>query len=176
LLSDTYLPPGNEALWREATVPCQEKLKDIIALPDHLEAISKDSALVERKRHAMRQLWMMYGPDFFVYDIQKQFLSLANETIDFTRTAFSYSKLLSISNAIYRAKCIDESTLRIFTLGCSSRIMADPLKFLSHYNDNEVLRVAFIKAKIAFDSKYGQHFSRILEHKNVAIEVLFQDL
>jgi hypothetical protein len=79
ILADSYLPPGNPALWDAAAVFCRETPEDIKALPDRLEAIASDPAELARKRHALRQLWMLYGPDNFVYDIQRFVLRLATE-------------------------------------------------------------------------------------------------
>jgi hypothetical protein len=58
-------------LWEEAAVFCPETEEAIAALPAKLEAMAKDTALLERKRNAMKQLWLKYGPDCFVYDILK---------------------------------------------------------------------------------------------------------
>ncbi|MGF1492704.1 MAG: exostosin family protein [Microcoleaceae cyanobacterium] len=76
VLADTYLPPGDLSLWDEATITCRETLEDIKALPDYLAKLEEDPAILERKRHALRQLWMIYGPDCFIYDIINHFLTL----------------------------------------------------------------------------------------------------
>jgi tetratricopeptide (TPR) repeat protein/glycosyltransferase involved in cell wall biosynthesis len=81
VLADTYLPPGDLTLWSEATVMCPETLEDIKALPDRLAEIQKDDELLNRKRHALKQLWMKYGPDCFVYDIVKLFFKYASGNI-----------------------------------------------------------------------------------------------
>jgi len=78
VLSDAYLPPGELTLWDEATVTCPETLEDIMALPERLAQIQKDDELVERKRRALAQVWMRYGPDCFVYDIIKLFAKYAS--------------------------------------------------------------------------------------------------
>jgi len=78
ILADTYLPPGNLELWDEAVVYCAETKEAIHALPNRLEEITKDPELLARKRQAMHQLWLIYGPDCFVHDIEKLFLSVDN--------------------------------------------------------------------------------------------------
>ena len=106
VLSDNYLPPGSKALWELATVSCPERQEDILALPDRLAAMAGDKELLERKRHAMRQLWMIYGPDCFIYDIQKLFLSLAGETADIAmaQPKFSYGSLYGMAAEINQGK------------------------------------------------------------------------
>ncbi|MGE0769143.1 MAG: exostosin family protein [Hyphomicrobiaceae bacterium] len=79
ILADTWAPPGNRALWEEAAVFCPETPEDVKALPDRLAAIAADPAHLAAKRHAMRQLWMLYGPENFVHDIQKFVLQKATE-------------------------------------------------------------------------------------------------
>lgn len=71
ILADTYLPPGPMSLWEEAAVFCPETEEAIAALPAKLEAMAKDTALLEKKRRAMKCLWLKYGPDCFVYDVLK---------------------------------------------------------------------------------------------------------
>lgn len=76
IIADTYLPPGNLQLWNDAVIYCDESEEAIRALPDYLEEIARDPEVLEKKRHALRQLWMIYGPDSFVYDIKKLFLRI----------------------------------------------------------------------------------------------------
>ncbi len=92
VLADTYLPPGDRALWDEATVICSEKLEDIKALPDRLAEIQKDEQLLQRKREALKQLWMRYGADCFVYDIVKLFFQYASGDLGTTKAKTTASK------------------------------------------------------------------------------------
>jgi hypothetical protein len=71
ILSDTYWPPGDPALWEEAAVFCPETPGDIQALPDRLAAMARDEALLARKRRALQRLWARYGPEDFIYDIRR---------------------------------------------------------------------------------------------------------
>ncbi len=79
ILADTYLPPGPMELWEEAAVFCPETEEAIAALPAKLEAMAKDTALLEKKRNAMKQLWLKYGPDCFVYDILKFMIEVESQ-------------------------------------------------------------------------------------------------
>jgi hypothetical protein len=71
IIADTLALPGDHALWEEAAVFCPENEEAIKALPERLAKLAEDTDLLERKRLAMRQLWLKYGPDCFVYDIMK---------------------------------------------------------------------------------------------------------
>lgn len=78
ILADSWLPPGNEALWREAAIFVPETPEAVRALPGQLEAMARDAALLERKRHAMHQLWQIYGPQTFVADIHARAMNYSN--------------------------------------------------------------------------------------------------
>jgi len=69
VLSDRYQPPGAEDLWSMATVSCAETPPAIAALPNRLEAIRNDSALLRRKQLALYLLRQQYGPAGFINDI-----------------------------------------------------------------------------------------------------------
>ena len=73
ILADTYKPPGSSDLWKAAAVFCEESPKAIRELPDRLAEMAKDTSLIEEKRQALRLLWQLYGPETFIYDIQKFF-------------------------------------------------------------------------------------------------------
>lgn len=71
ILADTWAPPGNPRLWEMAAVFCKEDPEEIKALPDRLAKIAADPEQVTQKRHAMRQIWLLYGPQSFVTDVQE---------------------------------------------------------------------------------------------------------
>jgi len=104
VLADTYLPPGDRSLWDEATVSCSENLEDIKALPDRLAEIQKDDALLHRKREALKQLWMRYGADCFVYDITKLFFQYASGDLGATKPKTKASKGLKKVTNLLAAK------------------------------------------------------------------------
>jgi hypothetical protein len=79
ILADTYAPPGDPGLWDAAAVFCEETVDAIKALPDRLEKLAADKSLLEQKRHALRQLWKLYGPGWFVHDIAAFFVRRRNE-------------------------------------------------------------------------------------------------
>jgi hypothetical protein len=81
VLADTYLPPGNPALWQQAAVFCAETPEAIRQLPDLLESIARDPAALREKRQALRQLWHVYGPEGFIHDVERLFVQRQFETL-----------------------------------------------------------------------------------------------
>ncbi len=78
ILADRYAPPGDAALWREAALFWPETLPAVKSLPDELEQLAADKDRLAAKRHALRQLWALYGPDWFVPDILHCFIEHAS--------------------------------------------------------------------------------------------------
>jgi len=81
ILADSYAPPGDAALWQEAAVFCSETEEAVRALPDQLEALATDPAAIARKRRALRQLWLLYGPDNFIHDIRRFYMNQASRSL-----------------------------------------------------------------------------------------------
>ena len=180
ILADTYLPPGDMALWNEAAVFCKETEAAIKALPDLLEEMAKDQALIERKRHAMRQLWMMYGPNCFVYDIHKlalkhalpldqmnpttntdlQLNSKANDTEQLGALGYMIEKILQTNGA-------EQDLLRQLLSACSSRILIDSKKFAAMYNNNQKLKQVCNMAQ-ELQTKEADIFKRLLNMRGIS--------
>ncbi len=76
ILADSYAPPGDPALWQAAAVFCEETAEAIAALPARLEKIAADPEQLRVMQRACAQLWLLYGPQSFVYDVQKRMLEL----------------------------------------------------------------------------------------------------
>lgn len=74
ILSEDWAPPGDEALWKAAAVFCDETREAVCDLPARLETLAADPGALAALRHAGRQLWMKYGPETFIYDIQRLYL------------------------------------------------------------------------------------------------------
>ena len=91
---------------------------------------------------------MIYGPDCFIYDIQKLFLSFAGETADIVtaQPTFTYGRLYSMATEINRTKSTEKSVADVFILGCSSRVLCDPSGFLARYQENNDFRSAYKQA------------------------------
>lgn len=69
ILAEDWAPPGDHALWDAACLFRPETAEAVVALPDELAALAADPAALAARRHALRQLWMLYGPGGFVHDI-----------------------------------------------------------------------------------------------------------
>ncbi|MBU2963475.1 exostosin family protein [Citreicella sp. C3M06] len=76
VMADTYAPPGDPALWQAAVVFCEETAEAIAALPARLEQIAADPERLRAMQRACAQIWLLYGPQSFVYDVQKLMLEL----------------------------------------------------------------------------------------------------
>jgi hypothetical protein len=172
VLSDNYLSPGSKAFWDLATVSCPERLEDILALPDRLAAMARDKELLDQKRHAMRQLWMIYGPDCFIYDIYKLFLSFAGETADIplAQPTFSYGRLYGMAAGINRVKNLERSVADVFILGCSSRLLCDSSGFLARYQGNNDFRTAYEQALRCCSLENAESMVETLELEQIVLE------
>lgn len=69
ILADDWAPPGNRALWNAACLFRPETAEAVAILPDELAALAADPIGLAARRHALRQLWMLYGTGGFVHDI-----------------------------------------------------------------------------------------------------------
>lgn len=78
ILADSWAPPGDRLLWEMAAVFCKETPEAIKALPDQLAAIAAEPGRLAQMRHAMRQLWLLYGPQNFVNDVVEFLLAQAD--------------------------------------------------------------------------------------------------
>lgn len=74
ILADNLSLPGDPALWDEAVVFCKEDKASIMELPALLKKMHGNPGLLARKRHAMSQIWELYGVENFVYDIRNLML------------------------------------------------------------------------------------------------------
>lgn len=170
---DVYLP-GGQALWEEAAVFPRGTPEALQSLPDHLEVLARDEELLARKQQALRQLWLLYGTDCFIYDVQKLFLTLSADECDAGSDrklpACSYGRLFGMAAEINRNSWKDRELPDTFILGCTTRILADPAGFLARYRDDEGLRAAYRAAASACNEDYRETLSRLIEHKHIVLE------
>lgn len=162
ILADTYLPPGDPALWEEAAVFCEETEDAIKALPAKLEHLAKDKSLLARKRKAMKQLWMLYGPDNFVHDIHKLYLQLAKpcESAESEEITGVDDSLLVLANNISR-DCTPD-TLRVFMLACSVRAKVNPERFRATCQASSSVQELLSQAITADGPKIPEIVRRVL--------------
>lgn len=70
ILADDLALPGDPALWQQAAIFCPETREAILELPKKLKALHADGNALKAMRHAMAQIWELYGADNFVYDVR----------------------------------------------------------------------------------------------------------
>ncbi|MCY6413455.1 exostosin family protein [Acinetobacter sp. VNH17] len=81
ILADTLQLPGNQALWQQAVVFCKEDKESILNLPAMLKEIHANAAKLKEMRHAMQQIWDLYGAPYFVYDIVQLLLTYTQSAL-----------------------------------------------------------------------------------------------
>jgi hypothetical protein len=169
IFNTTNFLPGNKALWDDATVLCSNRTEDILALPDYLESLARNESLLERKRHAMRQLWMLYGPGYFIYDIHKLFLKLAEENVETKtdRLFLSYGGLFAMASVINSRQNVEKDGFDLFILGCNSRVISDPSGFKKRVSNNTGFLTAFKKALSLCNRRYFDAMQRNLMIKGI---------
>ena len=70
VLSDQLLLPGDSRLWRQAALFVAESEEAVRSLPNQLEALASNHQLLACMQAAGRKLWIRYGLDCFVPDVQ----------------------------------------------------------------------------------------------------------
>ncbi|EXI82420.1 MAG: Exostosin family protein [Candidatus Accumulibacter appositus] len=171
ILADTYLPPGDSALWEEAAVFCLETENAIKALPQKLEELAEDKEALARKQRALKQLWLLYGPDCFIYDIQKLFLELAEHSALDRNSApvISFARLVEEAQRINDCAEVYPYEFGTFILGCGTRVMTDPGGFKDLYSSNLAFRKALAVAIERGDEKHRKLMSDVLRLKKVTL-------
>ena len=159
ILADTYLPPGNPKLWSEAAIFCKEDADSIKELPAILAEIANDKALLQRKRNALKQLWLIYGPDCFVYDILKKFIKYGEISLASTSSLLSCKEITTLDNNNAKAQ-------ELFLLSCTSRLLLDHKAFIDEIYRCKI-SADYLKEAMRSNSKYLNAFNKILSLKNI---------
>lgn len=76
VLSDRWRPPGPRELWEQAVLFLPDSADGVLSIPSLIQHCIADPDLLASKRHAMRKLWQLYGPEGFITDIQTLWQSL----------------------------------------------------------------------------------------------------
>jgi len=166
-LSETYLPPGNRDLWEEACIFCGENLDEIKTLVQRLEEVNANKELITAKLLAGKQLWSLYGIDFFIHDILELFLCLEQTE------KLGYSSIQSTMMAELLAKVIDGKTLtadeaRFCVLSFVSRILLDPAPQQSILENDERFHLAMKKVLQECDEGTQRHAVELFQHRRIA--------
>ena len=168
VLADTYLPPGNAELWAEGVVFCGENQESISALPDLLEKISKDTQRIERMRNAMAQLWLLYGPDSFVYDIKRLALSTQKiaEAPDGHKTDIVLNSLVT---KVLEDQTIDSQAARMLLLTCTTRILSSVDEFTASMSLDKKIKLACQKARRIAPAETVKHFDNAATSRRITL-------
>lgn len=139
ILADTYKAPGDEALWENAVLTCPETQEDIRALPERLEAIAADPPLLTNMRRHLDQVWMLYGPDTFIYDIQKLYLKISGEA---HAARGAPPPLVSLARRINNGSLAGKAALDRFLTLCEARLSVASEEFCQQVRQERALRRA----------------------------------
>lgn len=139
VLADTYRVPGDIELWKNAVVFCEESPTAIAELPNRLEALAADEQAIASMRAHLDQLWMLYGPEIFVSDIQQLYMDIAAEA---HRTKRAEPALVTIAKSIIRGDLNDPAALRSFLKLCAARLELSGADLKKDIGLGEELRLA----------------------------------
>jgi hypothetical protein len=166
ILADTYAPPGNPKLWDQAVVFCEENAEAIQALPARLEEIAKDPEQIARMRHAMRQLWTLYGPHGFVYDVQALMLRLAGQKQDAPQDAATGALSLRLAETLPAGpRLTTDEALMLLRICSGDLLLAGPDR-LGGMDDRSSLGQLLILAQetVGNDHPIVQHYRQVVDH------------
>lgn len=153
ILADTWAPPGDPRLWENAVVFCKETPEAIKALPDRLAEIAADPEKLAQMRHAMRQIWLLYGPQSFVTDVQAFLLSHAD------RPATD-----AAGEGMARAMAEQEGAELLLT--CAGELLLNPAVTRGRIAADPSLAAALRKAREALpdDAGLAKHYDAVSAH------------
>lgn len=153
VLSDNWMPPGNSKLWEMGVVYCEERRESIRSLPDKLAELAADPSELAAKRHALRQLWLLYGPKNFVADVHEHLLGMAS--------ARGWCPGKTQSNI-----ALTEEDHRYALLKYASGLLTEPTKTLEGLAVDPGCGAKVASAREALDagSELVTHFDAVLAH------------
>jgi hypothetical protein len=154
ILADTWAPPGDRRLWDMAAVFCKETPEDIKALPDRLAALAADPGRLAQMRHAMRQLWLLYGPDSFVTDVQQFMLE------------HSAAPVAAPAGEDALGAALVRGDARDLLQSCTSGLLLDPATTLGRIAADRQLSEALRKARadLPADAPLARHYDAVCAH------------
>jgi hypothetical protein len=133
VLSDTWLPPGEEALWQRAVVLCPETAEAVEALPAKLEKIASNPAEMQACLAAIDELWRRYGDGDFIYDIREIYeaeSAHAPAPPSDLKLDLAIESLLALVAHLPDEPADDDKLALAFLAGCKMRLAMDRSAFL----------------------------------------------
>ena len=114
-------------------------------------------------RHAMRQLWILYGPQGFVTDVQSLMLTQAQS--ETSETAPETDDFLG-NMVQYLDRVAPEKTYALLLRTCASALLLHPQQTLQRLSADEQLGQDIQAARTSLEagSTLGTHFDAVLEH------------
>ena len=166
ILADTFAPPGNPALWEQAAVFCAETEEAIKALPARLEAIAADPLRIAAMRHAMRQLWLLYGPHAFVHDVQALMLRLAGQAGDDRPAPDRIPLSLRAARSLYADAPMPPPYAERLLRECSGTLLLEGAACLRTLDEDtahgRLVRVA--RDSVGADHPVARHYRQVFDH------------
>jgi len=166
ILSDQHALPGDPGLWQAAVVFCEESQAAVKALPDRLAAIASDPERLRQMRHALRQLWLLYGPQSFVYDVQ---LFLQQKASVFTpaprRAEAAFSGAAQFIRDVAARDPLSETDAVVLLRACASELLLNR-GVLRHLAADTAVGKAVQRARKSLPARHEviQHFDRVVAH------------
>ncbi|MEM9284257.1 MAG: exostosin family protein [Pseudomonadota bacterium] len=144
ILADSHELPGDRRLWEQAVVFCEETREAVRALPDRLELLASDDGAIARMRLALKQLWMLYNPSVFTYDVERYLASDGAQADAYSveKLLFSDHELIELSRLILDPNKPSVDAEYMLLSSVSMRGVIDPVGFARTYARQKVLRHA----------------------------------
>lgn len=155
ILADSWAPPGNPALWQAGAVFCEETPEAIRALPERLAALAADPEALAQLRHGARQLWALYGPDSFIYDLQKFMLETADGLNSPARLPGLLPGLTAELTAP-REEAPRPAAAALYLSSLSSRLLLDGSAALDTHCADPLAQTAEAQARTALAAEHPQ--------------------
>jgi glycosyltransferase involved in cell wall biosynthesis len=164
ILADTYLPPGDLALWEQGVVFCNENKEALSELPSKLLELKADKQYLKTKQSALKKLWALYGPEVFVTDILNFFTNpdikdnIEQKSIEKVKLDKSLGELLYILGDISGAEKSD-----VLALSIISRALTQPEILnteLAHNNKIEKFVTSYVDRAAKYSGLLQQIWDR----------------
>ncbi|WP_299421868.1 exostosin family protein [uncultured Shimia sp.] len=169
IMADSYAMPGDPALWEAGVVFCKEDRESIKELPARLIELAKDTHKLEAMRKVCAQLWLLYGPDSFVYDVHKFMLTLGHQAkvpgVDETTPSAAFRETLAETMSL--SDKITDRQAQLLLRVCSSDLLLEGGGLLEEFKDDgtvlgQVLELA--QEILPADNVTLQHYHGVASH------------
>ena len=171
ILSDHYLPPGNLDLWYEACIFCGESQEEIKLLGDRLQDVYENEELVTRKLAACKQLWSLYGSDFFIYDILAKFLELeqASRLEHSSVSQMNFGIVTGLLSEVLDGKVLSAHKKQVCIISFVTNVLLDTEASLAYLEMNEQFIAAIKKLIQECDEITRKHTQNVFRVKGIPL-------